>query len=106
MSKKLRDMVQETEEFIEHFGIQGVQALIKEVYEFYELYDVDEIDDWVAHYVKGDAENVRNVRMIRSVYLVSRMAEFLSGKLVLVKTKFPNFYKRLEKYVKENNIEA
>ena len=104
--KKKRDMIQETEDFIEHFGIKGVQGIIKEVYEFYELYDVDEIDDWVANYVGGDAENVRNVRLIRTVYLVSRLAEIFAGSLCMIKTKYPKFYKRLEQYVIDNKLEA
>ena len=51
---------------------------IEDVFPLLELYDEDEDDDWVKKEV-GE-ENTRNVRIIRTVYLISKFAERHAGK--------------------------
>ncbi|HJT86082.1 MAG TPA: hypothetical protein VJ697_16505 [Nitrososphaeraceae archaeon] len=43
-------------------------------------------------------ENERSVRMIRTIYLVSRIAEYHSGRLCSLKVNFKDLWKRLEKF--------
>lgn len=70
-------------------------AFIRDIIPLFELYDVEDESDWVAEAV-GE-ENERNVRLIRTVYLLSRIAEFHTGKLALMKIHFKDLYSRMEK---------
>lgn len=63
----------------------------------FELYDVEDEDDWVEKEVGGDEENVRNVRLIRTVYLISKIAETHAAKLCKINFHFKHLWKRMEK---------
>jgi len=80
---------------LEYWGCDQMSAFLRDIIPIFELYDVDGEDDWVADAV-GD-ENTQNVRLIRTVYLVSRIAEFHAGKLCSISIKFKDIYRRLEK---------
>lgn len=69
-------------------------AFLRDIIPLFELYDVEDEDDWVKNQV-GE-ENERNVRLIRTVYLISRIAEFHTGKLVSFKCKYPGLYKKMQ----------
>ena len=85
---------QEINKFIETWDCKQQMSFLKEIIPLVELYDVDEEDDWVKDRVGHEDE--RNIRLIRTVYLISRIAEFHAGALCYVKTNFRNLYKRLE----------
>lgn len=68
---------------------------MRDIIPLFELYDVEDEDDWVENAV--GKENERNVRLVRTVYLVSRIAEFHAGKLCNLKIKFPNLHNKMEK---------
>lgn len=93
--KKKKNLEQEINEFLEYWGCDQMSAFLRDIIPIFELYDVDGEDDWVADAV-GD-ENTQNVRLIRTVYLVSRIAEFHAGKLCSISIKFKDIYRRLEK---------
>jgi len=63
-----------------------------------ELYNVDEDNDWVKDVV-GD-EDVRTVRLIRTVYLVSKLAQKHSGMLSVINIRFKDLWKRMENHVR------
>lgn len=106
MGKKNLSIQDECNAFIEHFGFKEVYGLVREIDEFYRLFDVEPGDDWVQEEIKEDEENTRIVRCVRSCYLLSRIAVLYSGKMLLIKTKFPDFYTRLIKHVKDNKLEG
>lgn len=93
--KKKKTMEQEINEFLEYWSYREMSAFLRDIIPVCELYDVEEQDDWVADAV-GD-EEARTIRLIRTVYLISRIAEFHSSKLYGVKTKFKNLFYRMEK---------
>lgn len=72
-----------------------MSAFLRDIIPLFELYDVEQEDDWVADAV-GD-EDTRNVRLIRTVYLISRIAEFHAGKLASMKIRFRDIHRRMEK---------
>lgn len=86
---------QEINEFLELWDCDQLTSFLTEITPLLELYDVDENKDWVKDEV-GE-ENERNVRLIRTVYLISRISEFHAGRLATIKSRFSNLYKRLEK---------
>lgn len=93
MAKK--DLQQEINEFLEVFDVKTLISFLECTIPLTELYDVEENSDWVEDYVGKD--QVSTIRMIRTVYLISKLAETSGGKLATVKARFGKLYKRLEK---------
>lgn len=93
MSKK--SIEEEIELFLETWGCQEMVSFLKDIIPLFDLYDVDEEDDWVRDNVGED--NLKNVRLIRTVYLMSKIAETHAGKLAILKVNFKDLYKRIEK---------
>lgn len=82
-------------EFLDSWDCKQHMRFLEDMIPLLELYDVDEEVDWVKDAV--GAENERNVRLIRTVYLVSRIAEFHAGNLASIRSHFRDLYKRMEK---------
>ena len=85
---------QEINEFFELWGEKELVDFFKDIFPLLELYNVDENDDWVKDAV-GE-EDTRNVRLIRTVYLLSKIADNHAGKLARTSAYFKNIWKRLE----------
>ena len=95
MTKKNFNVEKEINDFLQIWDFDQMTSFLKDVYDLFDLYNVDEENDWVADIVgKSDT---RNVRLIRSVYLISRIAEFHSAKLCSINIRFKNLWKNLEK---------
>lgn len=93
--KKKKTLEDEINEFLEYWNADQMCAFLRDIIPLFELYDVEDEDDWVADAV--GKENERNIRLIRTVYLVSRIAEFHAGKLAAVKINFKEIYRKMEK---------
>jgi len=65
-----------------------------DVFPLFELYNIEEEDDWVKDSV--GASDVHNVRLIRTVYLMSKIAENHAGRLCLMNLNFKNLWKRMQ----------
>lgn len=90
-----RTLEYEINSFLQLWNAQQLNAFLKDVLPLFELFDVDDENDWVRDLV--GKEDVRNVRLIRTVYLISKIAEIHSGKLSRVKAEFKDIWKRMEK---------
>lgn len=77
--------------------------LIEDIYEIVRLYNVDEVEDWVADTVGW--EDVRNVRLARTAYLLSKLADRHHRWLRSVNRAAPGFWKRAEKFTKPLALE-
>lgn len=90
--KSFEDTLAEAFKFVDfsHFKL-----LIKDLVYIYELYDVDDEDNWLKDAVGEDDEI--NVRIIRTVYLLSRIAENHGSLLIAFKAKFPKLWERIER---------
>jgi len=62
-----------------------------------ELYDVDIEDDWVEQTV--GPETVDTVRLCRTVYLVSKFCERMSGRIATIRSKYPRMWEKMEKEI-------
>jgi hypothetical protein len=96
MGKK-RSLEEEINDFLESWDCKQKIAFLRDIIPLFELYDVEDEDDWVEKAVGGDKENVRTVRLIRTVYLVSKIAEFHAGRMCTIKGRFKDLWKRMEK---------
>lgn len=100
--KKKDDLESEINRFLDLWDVEQNTNFLKQIVHLFELYDVDSEDDWVEKQVGGGEENVRTIRMIRTVYLISKIAEFYAGKLLRVNLEFKDLWKKMEKQGIEN----
>ncbi len=77
------------------FGPDHLQDIMTQMWELYDLYGRDEEGDWVADAV-GEG-NVREVRLARTAYVLSAIADAHSKALGKIKSRFPGFHKQAEK---------
>lgn len=89
--KSLEDNVND---FIEMWGYKEQVAFLRDIIPLFDLYNVDDEDDWVRECV-GE-ENELNVRLIRTVYLISKIAEFHAGRLCMINANFKNLWQKME----------
>lgn len=82
-------------DFLSIWGAEELTSFLRDIIPLFELWDVQDEGDWLEEAV-GE-ENERNVRLIRTVYLMSRIAEFHAGKLSNIKINFKNLYQRMER---------
>lgn len=92
MAKKTIE--QEINGFLEIWDVEQLCSFLEDIIHLVHLYNVDEETDWVREAV-GEL-NEQNVRLIRTVYLLSRIAERHGGKLARVSAQFRNLWQRLE----------
>lgn len=97
MSKEKVTLEYEIVDFLHTWGSSHMRQLILDLYPLLQLYDVDEEDDWLKDVV-GELD-VDNVRLIRTVYILSRFAENHAGKLVELNVKFKKLWKKMEKEI-------
>ena len=96
---KKKTIKEELEEFLEYWEANKMAGFLRDIEMLYVLFDVDQADDWVQKNV--GSEDVDNVRLIRAVYLLSRIAEFHGGSLLMLNTRFPKLWRRMDKMFKE-----
>lgn len=89
--KTLEDQIND---FIGDWDCGQMNAFLRDIIPLIELYDVDEDDDWVKEAV-GELDT-RNVRLIRTVYLISKIADMHASKLVTIKYRYKDLWKKLE----------
>ena len=96
MKKKKKTLEEEINEFLGYWDANKMCDFLRDVIPLFELYDLEDEGDWVTDAVGEEDE--RNVRLIRTVYLVSRIAEFHAGKLCEIKMTFKDLWKKMEKH--------
>lgn len=95
MKKQKKTLEQLINEFLEEWDCKHMIAFLRDIIPLFELYDVEDEDDWVKDAVGEEDE--RNVRLVRTVYLMSKIAEFHAGKLCSLKIGFKDLWQRMEK---------
>lgn len=92
-----KTLEEEIDSFFDMWGSDEMTQFFEDTLPLCALYDVDfeQEDDWVKDLV-GE-EDAQNVRMIRTVYLMSKFAERHAGKLCSLKMQYKDLYKRMEK---------
>jgi len=86
---------EEINQFLEYWDLETLVSFLRDIIPLLELYEVEEGNDWVKDAI-GD-EDETTIRLIRTVYLVSKIAENHAGKLASLKINFKDIYRRMEK---------
>ena len=85
--------------FLDLWDCNQMTAFLRDIIPLFQLYDVDDENDWVRDAVGKDDE--QTVRIIRTIYLISRIAEFHASKLCAIKFDFKNLYLKMENVKEE-----
>lgn len=93
MAKKLLE--EEIIDFLNDWGSDQMRQLIVDIFPLIELYDVDEEDDWLKDIV-GELET-KNIRLLRTVYIISKLAWNHAGRLVQLNVKYKKLWEKMEK---------
>lgn len=96
MAKKTIE--QQLADMLLDFPADDLTRFLKDIIPLFELYDVEDESDWVEQEVGSEAVN--NVRVLRTFYLISRIADFHSGMLVRIKMRHYGLWEKMEKAAK------
>lgn len=80
--------------FLEYFDIPKLMDLIQDIMPLCELYSFNETEDWVKELKPDDHWDLR---ILRTVYLISRIADKHAGRLASLRVMYPKLYDRMEK---------
>jgi hypothetical protein len=95
----MTDYNEEMSKILGIYNLPKFLELIEDIYEIVHLYNVDESDDWVKDVVGNDS--VRDIRLCRTAFLLSKLAHRHADSLKHVKRKAPGFWQRAEKLTKQ-----
>lgn len=101
MAKPKKTINDELNDFFETWHCKEMVALIQSIAPIMELYDIEVGDNWVKEAVGED--NERNVILIRTAYLISRLADFHAGILCRIKVDHKDLWRKLEKEIEVDN---
>jgi hypothetical protein len=99
MTLKQNTLENEIKSILGIYGANELISLIEDTYELFELYNIDEQDDWIREEV-GE-EKTRDIRLIRTAYLLSRLAEHHGEFLKKIVKHAPKFYIKAESLAKQ-----
>lgn len=94
--KKKKSVQEEINEFLQVWDFDQMADFLRNVIPLIELYDVEPNNDWVKDAVQGDEENIETIRIIRTVYLVSKIAKDHAAKLAFINIHFKDLRKKME----------
>lgn len=102
MKKNKHNIEEEINSFLEFWDCKQMVDFLQKLSPLLELYDVYDEDDWIM--LKVGEENTDNVRLIQTVYLISKLAESYSSVFCKIKITYPKLWKRMEKHIEDLNI--
>lgn len=96
-----KSLEEQIERFFNDWNCIQMTDFLRDIIPILELYD--NTDTTIDDAVGNDDEAIRNVRMVRMVYLVSRLADLYSGKLCRLKADYKNLWKKIEEVSENEN---
>jgi len=100
VKRKRKDIKEEINDFLDCWAVKEQIQLLRMVQDMFDLFNVTPEADWVKDI--SSEEDAHNIRIIRNVYLVSRIADHFSGKLCIMSAKFPALWRRMKEEVEKN----
>lgn len=94
MTMTNEDLEEKVQMFFEKWSFDEMNDLARFFIEFLEVFELDKDLDWEKEVLAN--EDVRNVKIIRCMYIVLKMADLYSGKLVATKVEFKGLWRKLE----------
>lgn len=97
--KKKKTLEEDIADFLSYWDHKKQVEFVLDVIAVSELFD-DEHGNWIREAV-GD-EDEKNVRMLRFVFLMSRMAEVHGSRIATINARFKGLWKRMQQESKAN----
>lgn len=97
-----KDIKHELACFLDDWTPEHLISYMKLTVELFRLYDFEDENDWVLEEVGAD--NVDNVRLMRTFYIISKIAYFHAGALSKIKFKYKDLWSRMEDFASENHV--
>lgn len=97
--KEKKDMADIMSDFLQVWGPNELIQFLEDILLFFELYDVEDKEDWVE--TRVGADNASNVRLARTIYLLSKFCEHHSSRMVRTNIQFRELWLKMEKITKE-----
>lgn len=94
---KVETLESELNDMMQLWGREEMTSFLRDIIPLFELYNVSEDSDWVLDAV--GLENEINIRLLRTVYLISKIADNHSGRLCSIKIKHPKLWKKMEETI-------
>ena len=101
--KNKKTIEDQINEFVKVWDVDSLINLFDLYEKLRHLYDVTEEDDWLEKIV--GLEDRRNVRVVRTIYILSKLSQCFSGKMAITKINFPNLWKKLENVADETMLQ-
>jgi len=80
--------------FFEKWSFEEMNDLARFFIEFLEVFEIDKDMDWEREVLQN--EETRNIKIIRCMYIVLKMADLYAGKFVATKVEFKGLWRKLE----------
>lgn len=93
---QIEKKLQEFFEIMPHEKLTRFAEMSAQLLEIFQAYEDCDWDEIMAN------EDTRNVKIIRTVYIMSRIAEEYSGVLSIVRVKYKDFWRLLDKISQES----
>ena len=93
MSKKPLDRV--LQDFLELWPVEILVDLLEDLFPLFDLYEPDGEGNWCL--TQLEESDKKDVRMVRTIYLISKLCDRHSGRIAKTKVDFKDLWLRLEK---------
>lgn len=100
-----KSLEQELNDFMDVWHKEKVASLLKDIIPFFELFHVEKESEEDFEEYKDEPYEAQ-VRILRTVYLLSRLAHTHAGDLCMMNVNFKNLWARMEKESLKNNNET
>jgi len=94
-----RTVEEEINDFLNVYGPATFKLFLKDVEPLYDLYNSVEDEEWIEE-CEG-VDDVNDIRLIRSVYLMSKVADLHALDLSKMKSSFRGLWLRMTKEAKQ-----
>ena len=95
---KYKTLEEEINLFLQEWTYEDQYSLFSDLIPLFELYNIENEVDWLEKEIGCDRKHAITVRLVRTVYLVSRIAALHSGRLCSINNQFKNLWHRMEKF--------
>jgi len=90
-----KDIQFQINEFLEVWNLEQQEKFLRDVIPIFEMYyQIDKEGDIFER--AETAQDAATVRLLRSVYLISKLAEYHAAKLATVRMQWPRLWKKME----------
>lgn len=97
MARSKITLEEQINNFLDVWDEKKTSDFFRDILPLFKLYNITEEDDWLADEVGGDEENVRTIRLLRTVYLMSKLISHFSPVFCELNIIYKGLWEKMEK---------